>query len=108
MALFRAILALAVQGAESRSPATVTHASFGSTPDGRNVERYVLTNRHGAVAKVITYGAALVELDVPDRSGKLGDVVLGFDTLEGYLSKRNPYFGAVQEGRPLAPWAQTF
>jgi aldose 1-epimerase len=46
------------------------------------------------VAKVMTYGATLTELDVRDRDGKLGDVVLGFDTLAGYLGKE-PYFGAI-------------
>ena len=46
------------------------------------------------VAKVMTYGATLTELDTPDRNGKLGDVVLGFPTLDGYLAKE-PYFGAT-------------
>ena len=53
---------------------------FGKTPDGTPVELYVLTNGK-MTAKVMTYGAILTELHVPDRNGKLADVVLGFDKL---------------------------
>ncbi|HZY84999.1 MAG TPA: aldose epimerase family protein [Gemmataceae bacterium] len=67
---------------------------FGKTADGKEVEQYVLTNAGGMKAKVITYGALLTELDVPDRDGKLADVVLGFDDLKGYLAG-HPYFGAT-------------
>ncbi|MBM3889925.1 MAG: galactose-1-epimerase, partial [Verrucomicrobia bacterium] len=74
--------------------ATCEKSVFGKTPDGAEVELYTLTNTHGLVAKVMTYGAALTELRVPDRDGRLGDIVLGFDTFEGYLGK-NPYFGCT-------------
>ncbi len=59
---------------------------FGKTPEGKTVELYTLTNGR-ITAKVMTYGAILTELDVPDRNGKPGDVVLGFDSLEGYLAR---------------------
>jgi aldose 1-epimerase len=72
----------------------VQKKEFGQTPDGTPVELYILTNAHGVTAKVITYGAALTELHVPDKAGKSADVVLGFDDLAGYLSPKNPYFGA--------------
>jgi aldose 1-epimerase len=66
---------------------------FGKTPDGTPVELYVLKN--GAImVKVMTYGATVTEIDAPDRSGKLDDVVLGFENLQGYLGK-HPYFGAT-------------
>src|SRR6476660_2057710 len=58
---------------------------FGKTPDGTPVEQYVLSNGKMTV-KVITYGAIVTEIDVPDRNGKIADVVLGFDKLEGYLA----------------------
>jgi aldose 1-epimerase len=58
------------------------------------VELYTLTNRNGLVAKITTYGAALTEMHVPDRTGRLADVVAGFETLDGYL-KGAPYFGAI-------------
>ena len=66
---------------------------FGKTPDGTPVELYVLKNGQITV-KVMTYGAIITEIDTPDRNGKEGDVVLGFDNLEGYLGK-HPYFGAT-------------
>jgi aldose 1-epimerase len=74
-------------------PRSVSRMDFGKTPDGTPVELYTLT--YGKItAKVMTYGAILTELIVPDRDGKPGDVVLGFDTLEGYLAG-HPYFGAT-------------
>ena len=66
---------------------------FGKTPGGTPVELYALSNGR-MTAKVMTYGAILTELDVPDRNGKPGNVVLGFDSLEGYLAG-HPYFGAT-------------
>src|SRR4051794_30868039 len=71
----------------------VERMEFGKMPDGTPVELYVLTNGR-VTAKVMTYGAILTELDVPDRSGKPADVVLGFENLEGYLGG-HPYFGAT-------------
>lgn len=67
---------------------------FGKTADGTAVELYTLTNARGAEAQIITYGCNVVSLKVPDRAGKTGDVVLGYDTLEGYL-KDVAYIGAV-------------
>ncbi len=66
---------------------------FGKTADGTPVEQYTLTNGK-VTAKVITYGGIVTDLTVPDRDGKPGDVVLGFDTLDGYL-KGHPFFGAT-------------
>ena len=74
--------------------AKVEKRPFGKTPDGTEVDLYVLTNKNGMTAKIMTYGATLTELHVPDRDGKFADVVLGFDNLEGYL-KGHPYFGAT-------------
>jgi aldose 1-epimerase len=72
----------------------VQKQAFGRTPDGTAVEIYTLTNDKGLKARVMTYGATLVSLEVPDRSGKPGDVVLGYDALDGYI-KNNPYFGST-------------
>jgi len=71
----------------------VTKMDFGKTADGTPVERFTLTNGK-VTAKVITLGGIVTELIVPDRDGKPGDVVLGFDTLDGYLAP-HPYFGAI-------------
>jgi len=78
---------------ESSSARGVGKMDFGKTADGAAVELYTLTNGR-ITAKVMTYGAILTELDVPDRRGKAADVVLGFDTLDGYL-KAHPYFGST-------------
>jgi len=76
--------------------ASVQREPWGKTPDGTSVELYTLTNSNGLVAKITTYGALVTELRVPDRAGKLGDVVLGYPSLEGYLDpKTHPYFGCT-------------
>ena len=67
---------------------------FGKTAEGTDVDLYVLTNRNGVEAAILTYGGIVVSLQAPDRNGRLGDVVLGFDALEGYL-KVHPYFGTI-------------
>lgn len=74
--------------------AGVVKSDFGKTADGTPVELYTLTNSKGSVAKITTYGGIVTSVVVPDKSGKTGDVVLGFDTLDGYL-KGHPYFGAI-------------
>ena len=80
-----------VQNKEKRG---VEKAAFGKTADGEAVDIYTLVNRNGLKAKIMTYGALVTELHVPDRNGQLGDVVLGFDNLDGYL-KGHPYFGCT-------------
>ena len=67
---------------------------FGTTPDGQKVEIWVLENRRGIRARIMTYGGILVSLDVPDKNNQRADVVLGYDRVESYLD-RNPYFGAI-------------
>ena len=70
---------------------------FGKTRSGEVVDLYTLTNDAGLRAKLTTWGACLVEMDVPDRHGALSDITLGFDKLESYLSA-HPHFG-VTTGR---------
>ena len=72
----------------------IARSGFGKLPDGTTVEQYTLTNSHGAFCKIITYGGIITELQVPDKNGELGDVVVGFDNLEQYLAG-HPYFGAI-------------
>lgn len=77
-----------------RGQAAVRRDAFGTTADGKAVEIYTLTNANGIEVRAITYGGIITSLKVPDRSGRVADVVLGFDSLDGYL-KGHPYFGAV-------------
>ena len=69
--------------------------SFGSTPEGLPVDLYVLRNSSGLVVKVATYGGVIQQILAPDRDGNLADIVLGFETLEGYLAGNPWYFGAI-------------
>jgi aldose 1-epimerase len=69
-------------------------SDFGKTSGGISVSRYVLTNKLGVEAVVINYGATLVSLKVPDRAGKSADVVLGYDSVEGYEQGKS-YFGGT-------------
>jgi len=68
---------------------------MGTVPGKGEVELYTIRNSRGTEVSIMTYGAAIVSLKVPDRDGNMGDVVLGFDTLAGYLLGANPYFGAI-------------
>lgn len=77
------------------SAAAVTVRSFGQTADGREVEQFRLEGDGGVVVEVISYGAAIRSLLVPDAAGHLADVVLGFDDIAGYQSEANQYFGCT-------------
>lgn len=74
--------------------AGVTRATFGVAPDSQGVDVLTITNSHGMEARVMTYGGIILSLKVPDRNGKFDDVVLGYDSLAGYV-KGSPYFGAI-------------
>ena len=71
------------QGKQGQS---YSEGTFGKV-DGKPVDLYTLTNAKGAVAKITNYGAIVTELHVPDRNGKLGDVVLGFDNVDDYVEE---------------------
>jgi aldose 1-epimerase len=79
---------------EELTMARIATAPFGTLPDGRAVSAFTLRNREGIEVAIINYGAIITHLRVPDRDGVLGDVALGFNTLEGYLDG-SPYFGAI-------------
>jgi aldose 1-epimerase len=92
-----AALVIALMMMTASMESQVTKQSFGKTPDGTAVDIYTL--KSGAIeARIITYGGIVQSLKVPDKSGKSADVVLGFDSIEGYTSgpKPNPpFFGAL-------------
>src|SRR6478609_2124932 len=73
---------------------TVTRTPFGTLPGGAPVEIFTLTSSRGAEVRAMTYGATITSIRVPDRSGRLGDVVLGFDRVDDYLTKAR-YFGSA-------------
>lgn len=76
------------------SRASINKTSFGTLENGREIDIYSLTNSRGSEVRIMTYGGAVVSLKVPDKSGAIADVVLGFDTIGDY-ERHSPYFGAI-------------
>ncbi|MGZ3923355.1 MAG: aldose epimerase family protein [Flavisolibacter sp.] len=72
----------------------ITEKPFGNT-DGQAITEYTLTNANGMQLSIINYGGTITKLTAPDKGGKFGDVVLGYESLDGYLQRANPYFGAL-------------
>ena len=72
----------------------IEKTEFGTTPAGERVDQFTLEAGPGIVAKLIEYGATLTSLEAPDREGRVGPVVLGFDALEPYLDC-GAYLGAT-------------
>lgn len=73
---------------------SVTKAAFGKMPDGTEVDIYTLKS-DAIEARIMTYGARIVSIKTADKNGKIADVVLGYDSLAGYLADTKTYFGAV-------------
>lgn len=72
----------------------LTKRPFGNLPSGEQIDLYTFTNSNGVEVSITNFGGRVVRALVPDRSGEIADVALGFDGLDGYLEK-NPYFGAL-------------
>ena len=81
-------------GTPGNSVMNITSERFGTMCDGQEVCLFTLANNAGMKVRFINYGAIIVGIDVPDRQGRVGDVVLGHNSLEGYLN-RSRYFGAL-------------
>lgn len=92
----RSITTIVMIGAfwTAASRGEIMEEQFGKLPDGSAVRIFTITNTKGASVQLTTYGAAVVTLKVPDRTGKIDDVVVGPATLDGFL-QNNPYFGAI-------------
>ena len=86
---------VAVAAASAPAKAAITRTAWGETPEHQKVDLYTLTNAHGMSVKLSTYGAVIQSLNVPDRKGKMADIVRGFDSLAGYLVPGNSHIGAV-------------
>jgi aldose 1-epimerase len=88
------LLTLAMLSINAQGKTQVTKEPFGKTADGTAVELYTL--KDGAIeVRIMTYGGIIQMLKVPDRHGKAEDVVLGFDSVDGYIANPGPYFGAL-------------
>lgn len=73
---------------------SIKKTEFGVLSDRRKIDKYILTNSSGMSASVITYGATLAEINVPDENGNFADVLVGFDDIEGFV-ERTDYQGVV-------------
>src|ERR1700723_2563787 len=91
----RNLVAIALLGtAGTAGAATLEHASYGTTKTGQVVDIYTMTNDHGLRVRFLTWGGVITEIDVPDRTGRLDDIVLGLKTL-GEYETLSPHFGAI-------------
>jgi aldose 1-epimerase len=88
------LFAVALATAGSCHAATVSRQAFGTTPGGEAVEAVTLRNAHGMTVRVLSLGALIQTLEVPDARGHSDDVVLGYDGLQGYIDRHN-YFGVT-------------
>jgi aldose 1-epimerase len=79
---------------QTTKPNSVQKKYFGTLPSGEKIYSYTLTNSHGMSAEIINYGATVVKLKVPDKNEKIGDVILGYDSLTGYINGSS-YFGGT-------------
>lgn len=85
------------QKEEMNEPPTymkLSQKAFGSMADGKQVTLYTLRNKNGMEMSVMNYGGIIVSLKVPDRQGNIGEVTLGYDSLQQYIDN-NPFFGAL-------------
>lgn len=93
-AVFEFFLLVSMLAIVPQLEAKVTESAFGKMPDGTAIKLFTL--RDGPIeVRIMTYGARIVSIAVPDRNGKVADVVLGYASLEPYLGPKDPYFGAI-------------
>src|SRR5215212_355364 len=78
----------------SNMKSSITESAFGYF-ENKVVTEYTITNTNGLQASVINYGAAIIKITTPDKNGTAGNVIIGFDSLEGYLQNGHQYFGAI-------------
>ncbi|KQN25656.1 aldose epimerase [Sphingomonas sp. Leaf33] len=93
-AIWSMVAMTATVAAGQAAAATAKRTSFGTLKNGMAVEAVTLTGANGVSARIITYGATLQALNVPDRDGKVADIALGYDDLAAYEAKTN-YFGVT-------------
>jgi len=88
------LIALTGCGSTKGPDMTIESSPWGSMPDGTTVEKFTLANGRGMEVDIVTYGGIVTAIRVPDAKGTVGDIVLGFDSFDGYLAG-HPYFGAL-------------
>ncbi|HET9510865.1 MAG TPA: galactose-1-epimerase, partial [Sphingomonas sp.] len=81
LAAFTAGIGVVPSTAIPAMAATAKRSDFGATKDGTAIQAVTLTGTNGVSARIITYGATLQALSAPDRTGKIADITLGYDTI---------------------------
>jgi aldose 1-epimerase len=89
-----ATLADAIMGGTANAAATLDHAPYGTTQGGQAVDIFTMTNDHGLRVRFLSYGGVITEIDVPDRTGRPDNIVLGLNTLREYETLPG-HFGAI-------------
>lgn len=89
-----AIIVVACKSNEQNEANSITETLYGMIEENQ-VKQFTISNGSGMTVKVLNYGGTITDIIVPDRDGNPGNVVLGFDNLEGYLQPENPYFGCL-------------
>ena len=87
------ILILSITGCDDKS-IFLLEKEYGVLDDGTIIKQYIFENDNQMKVKIINYGAIVVSIEVPDKYGKINDVVLGYDSIEGYVQDPS-YFGAI-------------
>ena len=85
---------MSIASVSNAASASVDSAVWGKTAAGEEVTLFTLKNANGMEAQITNWGGYIVSLKAPDKNGQFADVVLGFDSLDGYLAK-NPFFGCI-------------
>ena len=88
------VLASCAPPPAGKGTSNVEKKAYGKMPDGAPIDVYTLTNAKGMQASIITYGGVVASLTAPDRAGKYADVVLGSDSLDGWI-KQTSYLNAL-------------
>src|ERR1700746_1768062 len=89
-----AALAVSVTGGTANAGATLDHAPYGTTQGGQAVEIFTMTNDHGLRVRFLSLGGIITEIEVPDRTGRTDNIVLGLRTLREYETLPG-HFGAI-------------
>src|SRR5215510_12060138 len=80
---------------ENTNLGNLNPSDFTKKVDGKQVNLFILKNKKGMEAAVINFGAKIVSIHVPDKNGKMTDVVVGKSNIDDYMNEQEPYFGAV-------------